>query len=276
MASVRVAVVQMTSVDDVPTNLSAAAASLAEAAEAGAQLAALPENFAYLRREGLPVPCAQGLDGEIVGFLREQARRHGFWLLGGTFAEIGPDGRVHNTSVAVAPDGTTKAVYRKLHLFDVDLRDEGGQAYTESATVAPGEEIVVADTPFGAVGLSVCYDVRFPELYRAHVDRGARFLAVPAAFAPETGRAHWSLLLRARAVENQAFVLAAAQCGRHNPQRASHGQSLVVDPWGRVLAEAKDVPTVLVADCDLDELARVRRRLPALAHRRLALDVRPR
>jgi predicted amidohydrolase len=174
---------------------------------------------------------------------------------------------VHNTSVLVGPGGELEAVYRKIHLFDVDLGDGG--RFTESASVAPGKEVVVAPTPFGGVGLSVCYDLRFPELYRAQAARGAALLCVPAAFARETGKDHWEVLLRARAIENQAYVVAPAQCGRHSPERASHGRSLIVDPWGIVLAQAGDRPAVIVADCDPDELERVRRRVPALEHRRL-------
>ena len=229
---------------------------------------ALPENFAFLRREGAPIPCAQGLDGEIVATLRELARAHGLRILGGTFPEAIPDDpRVHNTSVLVSPEGEIEAVYRKIHLFDVDLGP--GARFTESARIAPGREVVVADTPIGAIGLSVCYDVRFPELYRAMAARGALWIAVPSAFTPQTGKDHWEVLLRARAIENQAFVLAPAQCGRHSPERASHGRSLIVDPWGLLLAQAGDRPGVIFADCDLDELAAVRRRLPALEHRRL-------
>ncbi len=265
----RVGVVQMTSVDDVERNLVAARELVDEAAERGAELIALPENFAYLRREGLPVPCAQDLDGPIVGFLRERARAHDAWILGGTFPEAVERGRVHNTSVLLRPDGEIAAIYRKIHLFDVDLRAAGGDAFAESATVAPGKDVVVAATPFGALGMSVCYDVRFPELYRAHAARGARFLAVPSAFARETGKDHWEVLLRARAIENQAFVLAPAQCGVHNPERASYGHSMIVDPWGQVLEEAGDSPCVLLATCDLDEQERIRRDLPALRHRRL-------
>jgi predicted amidohydrolase len=189
-------------------------------------------------------------------------------LVGGTFPEAVPgEERVHNTLVSVAPDGRVDAIYRKIHLFDVDLGPEA--RFVESTRVAPGQEVVVVPTPFGAIGLSVCYDVRFPELYRAMSARGAVFFAVPSAFTPQTGKDHWEVLLRARAIENQAFVLAAAQCGRHAPDRASHGRSLVVDPWGLVLAQAGDRPCVITADCDLEELAAVRRRLPALAHRRL-------
>jgi predicted amidohydrolase len=261
-------VVQLCSGDDVARNLEDTRAAVAQAAERGAQLVALPENFAFLRREGAPIPCAQGLDGEIVSALRELARAHGLRILGGTFPEAIPgDVRVHNTSVLVSPEGEIEAVYRKIHLFDVDLGPEA--RFTESTRIAPGREVVVAKTPIGAIGLSVCYDVRFPELYRAMAARGALLLAVPSAFTPQTGKDHWEVLLRARAIENQAFVLAPAQCGRHSPERASHGRSLVVDPWGLVLAQAGDRPGVIFADCDLDELAAIRRRLPALEHRRL-------
>jgi predicted amidohydrolase len=265
---VRAAVVQLTSTDDLAANLAATRAFVAEAAGRGAALVALPENFAFLRREGAPVPCAQPLDGEIVGALRELARRHRVRLVGGTFPEAIPgDARVHNTSVLVSPEGEIEAIYRKIHLFDVDLGPEA--RFEESARVAPGREVVVADTPHGAIGLSVCYDVRFPELYRAMAARGARWLAVPSAFTPQTGKDHWEVLLRARAIENQAFVLAPAQCGRHSPDRASHGRSLIVDPWGVVLAQAGDRPGVITADCDLAEQAAIRRRLPALEHRKL-------
>jgi predicted amidohydrolase len=267
----RVGVVQMTSTDDLPANLAAARAFVAEAVERGAELVALPENFAFLRREGLPIPCAQGLDGEIVGLVRSLAREHGVWLLGGTFAEaVAGDARVHNTSVLVSPDGEIRAIYRKIHLFDVDLSASGGGVFTESDVVAPGSELVVAETPFGPLGLSICYDLRFPELYRAMADRGARWIAVPSAFARETGKDHWEVLLRARAIENQAFVLAPAQCGVHSEERASHGRSMIVDPWGLVLARAADRPSVAVADCDPAHLDRIRAGLPALRHRRFS------
>ena len=265
----RAGVVQMTSTDDVAANLRSAAALVDQAVAAGAELVALPENFAFLRREGLPVPCAQGLDGEIVGFLRDLARRHRVWLLGGSFPEATAGERVHNTSVLLSPEGELAAVYRKIHLFDVDLRSRGGSEFRESSRVAPGSEVVVAKTPFGGLGLSICYDVRFPELYRAQSAEGVRFLAVPAAFAVETGRDHWEVLLRARAIENLAFVLAPAQVGRHGPERASYGRALIVDPWGLVLARAPDRPCALVAECDLGAQDEARAALPALAHRRL-------
>jgi predicted amidohydrolase len=267
---VRVALVQMTSTDDVAANLAAASTLVEQAAERGAALIALPENFAYLRREGAPHACAQDLDGAIVERLRALARRLRVRILGGSFPEAIPnDARVFNTSVLVSPAGEIEAVYRKIHLFDVDLGASGGGVYRESAHVAPGKEIVVAQTPDAVLGLSICYDVRFPELYRALAARGAQILFVPSAFTRETGKDHWEVLLRARAIENQAFVLAPAQCGRHSETRASHGRSLVIDPWGRVVAQGGDRPCVVVADCDLGELAQVRTNLPALDHRRL-------
>ncbi len=265
----RGALVQLTSTDNLPENLESARRGVREAAERGAEFIALPENFAFLRREGNPIPCAQSLDGEIVGCVRELASRHRVPILAGTFAEtIEGDQRVYNTSALISETGQIVAVYRKIHLFDVDLGESGG-VFRESAFTAPGEEIVVAETAFGKVGLSVCYDVRFPELYREMAARGADWITVPSAFAPETGKVHWEVLLRARAIENQAFVLAPAQCGRHSPDRSSHGRSLVIDPWGRILAEAGDEPAVIVADCDLAALKRVRASLPALLHRRL-------
>jgi len=267
----RVALVQLTSTDDLAANLARAHAGIEEAAARGATLIALPENFAYLRREGgAPIPCAQPLEGGIVSGLRALARKLRVRILGGSFPEALPgDTRVYNTSVLVSPAGELEAVYRKIHLFDVDLAATGGGVYRESAVVAPGAELVVARTPEAVIGLSVCYDLRFPELYRELAARGANLLTVPSAFTRETGKDHWEVLLRARAIENQAFVLAPAQCGRHSESRASHGRSLVVDPWGVVLAQGGDRPAVVIADCDFAELERVRASLPALAHRRL-------
>jgi predicted amidohydrolase len=265
----RAAVVQLNSQADVDANLARVEPLVARAAEGGAELVALPENFPFMRDEATgPHPAAQPLDGPIVGFLRAQARRHGIVLAGGTFPEAIPgDTRVYNTSVVVERDGAVAAVYRKIHLFDVELP---GVSLTESRGVAPGKEVVVADTSLGKLGLSVCYDVRFPELYRALGELGAQLLLVPSAFTVPTGRDHWEVLLRARAIENQCFVVAAAQVGRHGRTRETWGHSLVVDPWGRVLVEASDGEGVAFADLDAAELERVRERLPALRHRRLS------
>ena len=265
----RVAVVQLTSTDDLAANLRAAERGVREAAAAGARFVALPEMWPYLRREGRDFPHAQGLDGEILGAVRAWARELRVRILAGSFAErASGEERVHNTSALVSPSGEIEAVYRKMHLFDVELGSDGG-SFRESARVAPGKEVVVAATEHGGIGLSVCYDLRFPELYRAMAARGARFLCVPSAFTPHTGKDHWEVLLRARAIENLAFVVAPAQCGRHSPERASHGRSLIIDPWGVVLAQLGDRPGVAVAECDLDEQERMRGRLPALDHRRL-------
>jgi predicted amidohydrolase len=267
---VRVALVQLCSTDDLAANLEAAERGILEAVERGASFVALPENFAYMRREGEPFPCAQHPDGEILGALAGWARRHGIWLMGGTFPEAIPnEARVYNTSVMFSPQGAEVARYRKIHLFDVALGPDGEDSYQESKHFMPGDEVVVASTPFGGVGLSVCYDVRFPELYRALVERGARWIVIPSAFAPETGRDHWEVLLRARAIECQAFVIAPAQCGRHSVDRASYGRSLIIDPWGLVIAQAADAPCVLVAECDELDVDRIRRSIPALDHRRL-------
>jgi predicted amidohydrolase len=264
------AVVQMTSGADVARNLARAGELVAKAARAGAELVALPENFALMRDEppGTPNPHAQDVpDGPIVRFLRETAAAHRIVLAGGTFPERIPgDARVYNTSLVLGPEGQLLARYRKIHLFDVDLP---GAVLRESASVAPGSEIVVAKLESCTLGLSVCYDVRFPELYRALVERGATVLLVPAAFTVPTGRDHWEVLLRARAIESQAFVVAAAQWGDHNPARRSFGRALIADPWGTVLCTVPDGEGVALAELDFARLEDVRRRLPSLRHRRL-------
>jgi predicted amidohydrolase len=266
----RVAVVQVSSSDDLAQNLANAEAGIAEAAERGARFVALPENFAYMRREGGRFPCAQGPDGEIVRALRAWSKDYGIWLLGGTFPEAIPsDERVYNTSLLLSPSGQEVARYRKIHLFDVTLSDANQDSYRESTHFAPGDDLVVAPTDFGGVGMSVCYDLRFPELYRSLTLRGARWIVVPSAFTRETGKDHWEVLLRARAIECQAYLLAPAQCGQHSEDRASYGRSIIVDPWGLVIAKAGDSPTVLVAECPIEEIDRVRTAIPALTHRRL-------
>lgn len=266
----RVGLVQVCSTDDLAANLARAEAGVREAAAQGARLVALPENFAYLRREGTRYPCAQGPDGEIVQAISRWARESGVWLVGGTLPEaIDGDARVYNTTLVFSPEGREVGRYRKIHLFDVALGADGRDVYRESSHCAPGDQLVVVPTPFGGIGLSICYDLRFPELYRALVDRGARWILVPSAFTRETGKDHWEVLLRARAIENQCFVLAPAQCGHHAPDRASHGRSLVIDPWGFVIAQAGDEPAVLVAECREDRIDRVREAVPALRHRSL-------
>jgi predicted amidohydrolase len=258
----------MTSTADVEGNLAAAEARVEEGAARGATFVGLPENFGFLRSEGQPVPDPQPLDGPWVERMADLARRLRITLLLGSIPErVEGDRLVRNTSVLLGPDGSTLAVYRKIHLFDIDL--PGMEHLKESKAVRPGEEVVVAETALGPVGLSICYDLRFPELYRELSRRGARTLCVPAAFTERTGRAHWELLLRARAVENLAFVLAPAQAGDHGGGRASYGHAMIVDPWGEVLAEVEEGEGVAVAAIDLEHQDRIRKQLPALSHARL-------
>jgi deaminated glutathione amidase len=267
---VTAAVVQMRSTADVAANLDSATRLVEEAAARGARFVSLPENFAFLRSEGEPVPEAQAIDGEWVSRMAALAARHRLLLLLGSLPERVPgDKRVLNTSVLIGPDGRTLASYRKIHLFDIDV--PGLAHLKESRSVIPGEEIVVADTEWGKLGLSICYDLRFPELYRRQTRLGARVLAVPSAFTDRTGKDHWEVLLRARAIENLAYVVAAAQWGAHGPGRASHGHALIVDPWGSVVAQVADGEGVAVAELDFDRQDRVRRELPALSHIRLPI-----
>jgi predicted amidohydrolase len=262
------AVVQMTSTSDVEKNLATAERLVEEAGRRGAAFVSLPENFAFLRSEGEKVVEAQQLDGPWVRRMADLARRLRVTLLLGSLPErVEGDTRVRNSSVLLGPDGRTIAVYRKIHLFDIDL--PGMEHLKESRSVVPGEELVVAETPFGALGLSICYDLRFPELYRELVRRGARTIAVPSAFTERTGKAHWEVLLRARAIENLAYVVAPAQVGTHAPGRASHGHALIVDPWGDVIAQVPDGEGVAVAELDVVRQDRLRRELPALQHGRL-------
>jgi predicted amidohydrolase len=229
---------------------------------------ALPENFAFLRAEGQPVPEPQPIDGPWLARMAALAKRLAITLLAGSVPEAVPgEARVRNTSVLIGPDGSTIAAYRKIHLFDIDL--PGMEHLKESKAVAPGDEVVVADTPAGRLGLSVCYDVRFPELYRELSRRGARVLCVPSAFTERTGKAHWEVLLRARAIENLAYVLAPAQVGHHGGGRTSHGQAMIVDPWGVVVSQVPDGEGFAIAELDFERLERLRRELPALSHARL-------
>jgi predicted amidohydrolase len=260
----------MTSRGDVAENLATTERLVRVAAEEGAALVVVPECFSFLGPEEGKIEIAEPLPdgGPILGRMAELARALRIELVLGGFWERGDDAsKVRNACVLLEPDGSVGAVYRKIHLFDVDLSD--GTKLMESETVEPGSELVVVDSVVGRLGLSVCYDLRFPELYRGLVDRGAVTLAIPAAFTLTTGKDHWHVLLRARAIESQAFVLAAAQTGRHNAQRVSYGHALIVDPWGTVLAECGEGEGVAVATLDLDVVDRVRRSLPSLAHRRL-------
>lgn len=265
----KVAALQMTSGADVQANLEQARTSLEEAARLGAQLAVLPENFAFMGladADKRAVAEAEG-SGPIQDFLARTAARLQMWIVAGTIPlRAGSDGRVAAASVVYRSDGTPAARYDKIHLFDVDIPARK-ESYRESAHVAPGSRPQVVDTPAGRLGLSVCYDIRFPELYRALSAAGAQILSVPSAFTAPTGRAHWETLLRARAIENLCYVIAPAQSGFHANGRETYGDTMVVDYWGRILRRLPRGTGCVVADVDLAAQAEVRESFPALRHR---------
>jgi predicted amidohydrolase len=263
---ITVACVQLTSRPDKAANLEVAERLVARAAAAGADVVVLPEKWNGIGGPATLRAIAEPLEGgESVAAMAGWARRHGITLVGGSITERRPGrDKLSNTSPVFDPEGDLVAVYRKIHLFDVEV---GGHVYRESEAEEPGEEAVVAPNGDWPIGLSVCYDVRFPELYRVLALEGARLVTVPAHFTLHTGKDHWELLLRARAVENQLYVAAAAQWGETLPGRPSYGRSLIADPWGLVLAQAPDEETAITAELDLRRLEDVRSRLPSLAQR---------
>jgi predicted amidohydrolase len=263
---IRVACVQMTSRADKAANLEAAERLVAQAAATGADVVVLPEKWDVIGSTEVLHEQAEPLEGgEAVAAMSGWARRHGTTLVGGSVTERreGRD-KLSNTSVVFDPDGRMVAVYRKIHLFDVEV---GGAVYRESEAEEPGDEPVVAEVEGWKIGLSVCYDVRFPELYRILALEGAELVTVPAHFTTPTGKDHWHVLLRARAIENQLYVVAAAQVGETLPGKPAYGRSLIADPWGTVLAQAPDEPTVIVAELDRAWLQGIRTKLPSLANR---------
>jgi nitrilase len=266
-APVRIAAIQTVSGPVVADNLAVAGGLIAEAASAGARLIALPEYFGILGNRDTDKVDAREVPGRgpIQDFLSATAKRLGVWLVGGSVPMASPlPDRIFNACLVYGPDGGLAARYDKIHLFGLDL---GTEKFTEAKTIFPGNRVATVDTDLGRVGLSICYDLRFPELYRAMgpVD----LIVVPSAFTATTGEAHWEPLLRARAIENQCYVLAPAQGGRHPNGRSTHGHSIAIDPWGRVLAVRETGPGIVVAEFDRTEVARVRRALPALEHRTL-------
>ena len=266
------AAIQMVSNDQVDANLKIAADLIAQAADAGANLVVLPENFAFMGRyEGAVAGVAEMPDqtGPIQQFLASQAARHTLVLVGGSvpLVNAGSD-KIFASSLVYGPDGQCLARYDKLHLFDVQIGDHEG--YKESATFSAGGAVITVDTPYAKLGLSICYDLRFPELYRQLTQRGADLLLVPSAFTATTGAAHWSSLLRARAVENLSYVIAPNQGGVHASGRETYGHSMIIDPWGQVLVCHTDSNTgVVMATIDLNEQQALRQRFPALSHARL-------
>ena len=263
------AVIQMNSTGDRRANLEQARGLLFRAASQGAELAVLPEHFAFLQAEGRPFERPEALRGALLQWLAGQARQLKMWILGGSFATRRPGKRrVFNTSPLLDDQGRLVAWYHKIHLFD--LTEPGRPALVESATTCPGRRLVVADTPLGRLGLSICYDLRFPELYRRLRLMGAQVLAAPSAFTKATGQYHWELLVRTRAVENQCYLLAAAQVGRHAPGREGYGQAMIVDPWGEILAQCgTEEPEVVLARVEPRRVEQVRARLDSTAHARL-------
>ena len=268
--AVTVAAVQMRSTDDRERNLDAADRLAAEAAGRGARVIAFPENVAEVTAEGRTRPPAEPVDGPTALRFAAMAARHRAFILAGTIGLRLPGRRKRsNASILFTPDGTVAAVYRKMHLFDVAI--PGRAVFRESKTIDAGDTPVVATTPYGVFGLSICYDLRFPELYRHLALAGATVLFVPSAFTAYTGRAHWTALLRARAIENLAYVVAPAQWGLHHAGRRSYGHSCVIDPWGRVVAERASGTGVVLARIDPARVERLRRELPALSHARRGL-----
>jgi predicted amidohydrolase len=263
----RVAAVQLSSTEDTERNLESADRLARAAVRRGAEFVVLPEKWTVL---GSPEQLERGgqpLDGEAISWARSIAREFGIEIVAGSIVERVPElSKTQNTSVHVDPDGQVRAVYRKLHMFDVEVE---GVVYAESAQEQAGEEVVVSELATGTgLGMSICYDLRFPELYRLLAARGAEVISVPSAFTVPTTRDHWEILVRARAIENQCFVVAANQFGSHGSGYRSGGRSMIVDPWGLILATAPDTESAIVAELDFDQLHAIRRRIPVLAHRR--------
>jgi predicted amidohydrolase len=264
-----IAVGQMTSTNDVEKNFATCAGLVEQAAARGVALLSLPETFAFLgNNSDESLAFMRPLEDELVTRYRGLAKQHGLWLSLGGFQERGPDdSHAYNAHLLVDDQGELVRVYRKLHLFDIDLPD--GTQLFESRSYAAGGELVVTASPVGELGMTICYDLRFPEQFLSLRQMGAEVMLVPAAFTATTGKAHWETLLRARAIETQCWVAAAAQVGQHNPKRKSHGHAMIIDPWGCVVAQCDGERTMIaVADVDLDFLARVRQRLPCEQHRR--------
>jgi deaminated glutathione amidase len=262
----RVAAIQMNSREDKSKNIETALRLIDLAVGTGAKLVALPEVWAYLGPEVGNRDSAESVPGPLTDLLADRARRHGIFLHTGSFYEArAGDPRIYNTNVVISPDGDIIAKYSKIHMFDVVL--DGVATYQESATVSPGDEIVTVDIDGVSVGLAICYDLRFPELFRILALRGAQVIMLPAAFTMTTGKDHWEILIRARAIENGVYMVAPAQVGSHGEGHWCYGRSLIADPWGTVLAIAPDRETVISADLDMAYLQQIRRQVPSLANR---------
>lgn len=271
----RVAAIQMASGPNVSANMLEADRLISKAVEAGAGLVVLPENFAIMGMSEYDKVKIREADGKgpIQDFLADQARRHGIWLVGGAIPLAGHDpDKVNAASLVFNDKGERVARYDKIHLFDVTI-SELGENYTESETIEPGNRVVVIDTPFGRLGLAVCYDLRFPELFRQMLQEGVEIIALPSAFTAITGKAHWETLVRSRAIENLCYVIASAQGGYHANGRETYGDSMIVDPWGVVLDRLHHGSGVVIADIDLERLRDIRRNFPVLEHRKIPCSI---
>lgn len=267
----KVAAIQMTSTRDVQANLREADRLLGEAARQGAKLAVLPENFSFLgATDADRVAAVEAFgDGPAQQFLAEAARRYELWLVGGTIPiRVRGEPRASSRSLLMSPDGRVAAHYDKIHLFDVDIPGKAAERYSESATTLAGTRVVTAATPLGRIGMTVCYDIRFPALFHRLSVLGVEILVVPAAFTVPTGEVHWLPLLTARAIESLVYVVAAGQCGEHAGGRKTYGHSLVLGPWGELLGELPSGPGVVCVDLDMIRLAELRQRFPTVQHRR--------
>jgi len=270
-----VVAVQMASGPNVSANLLEAQRLIENAAAEGAELIVLPENFAIMghkETDKLAIKESES-GGEIQNFLSNQAKKHGLWIVAGTIPmETEDKSRIRAACLLYNAEGQIAARYDKIHLFDVGVPGSGEQ-YNESETIEPGTETVVVDTPFGKLGMAVCYDLRFPELFRDMVDKGVEILVIPSAFTAITGKAHWEVLLRARAIENQSYVIAAAQGGYHASGRETYGDSMIVDPWGVILNRLSKGGGIVKSDIDLERVLNLRKIFPAVEHRRLYCKV---
>jgi predicted amidohydrolase len=266
----KVAAIQMTSTRDVPANLREAGRLVAEAAKQGAKLVVLPENFSFLGATDADRVAAieKFGDGPAQRFLAETAESLGLWLVGGTIPIRDQGDRASSRSLLVGPDGRVAAHYDKIHLFDVDIPGRAAERYAESATTLAGTRVVAAKTPLARIGMTVCYDIRFPALFHRLSVLGTDIVVVPAAFTVPTGEVHWLPLLQARAIESLVYVVAAGQCGEHAGGRKTYGHSLILGPWGELLAELPAGPGVVCADLDMIRLTELRQRFPTIAHRR--------
>lgn len=270
-----VCAIQMTSTPDLKQNLLIAAQLIKQAAAAGADLLVLPEMFPFMgENEHLKIISEPFGVGLIQDFLSTQAQQNKVWIVGGTIPiQIKDETRVYSACIVYDAQGNSVARYNKIHLFDACLT-HGIEEYKESVSIAPGKHLTVIETPVGKLGLAVCYDMRFPELFRALVNQGAEIIAVPAAFTMQTGIAHWEVLARSRAIENLVYAIYANQTGTHSAKRVTYGHSMIIDPWGKIISTLEEENGIILAKIDLDYLREVRKNLPALSHQRLGKQLK--